>query len=255
MNSIDTSRRLAVSSEVSLALQLIAIIFAFIGFLVVLRVIVNLLIDIAMAGDLYPFWQLLSKLRRFLCPWLSPRTQPQGAGTVTPSPASNLGMNTVSMDRLLAGMTYSQKEACLAAILPSQVATKEELERWKTDNERQMHSIPSSTSSMAETGAPLPRIIEQEEGTSSSQDHALLCSICIHDMEPGQKVVILPMCKHRFHSQCLAQWLCTHTRECPYCRSHVFTQEQLDQAYEMRMRNPAAFASARGGGEVQMNRR
>lgn len=68
-----------------------------------------------------------------------------------------------------------------------------------------------------------------------SHDGSVLCSICIHDLEVGQSVVSLaPTCEHRFHSSCLIQWLSTHTRNCPYCRTEILTQDMLRQAYQRR---------------------
>lgn len=61
-----------------------------------------------------------------------------------------------------------------------------------------------------------------------------MCPICIHEIEPSQNVISLPSCNHRFHSRCLVQWLCTHTRDCPYCRTEIITQEMLERAYRQR---------------------
>lgn len=105
------------------AFKIFGSIFAFLCVLVALRLLVNFCIDTAILRDSYPLWQALSKIRRFFCPWISPRTQPEG-GASTEAGSSPTGPNDielVTMDRLLAGMTVAQKEACIASILPSKV--------------------------------------------------------------------------------------------------------------------------------------
>jgi hypothetical protein len=63
----------------------------------------------------------------------------------------------------------------------------------------------------------------------------MVCPICINEIEVGNHVVSVPGCDHKFHKGCLSQWLSTHTRDCPYCRAEIISQEMLDEAYRLRM--------------------
>lgn len=144
-----------------------------------------------------------------------------------------------------------------------QVVSEEDLEKWKQVEEFQ-HQAFIATSSDEEEVASSPmecRIINSPIVPSSSSHNndmdpennspsrsssqrtlsysggggALLCPICIHDLEVGQNVISLAStCQHRFHSQCLVEWLCAHTRDCPYCRTEILTQEMLRHAYQRR---------------------
>lgn len=48
-----------------------------------------------------------------------------------------------------------------------------------------------------------------------------MCSICIDEFEDGEKIRLLPMCGHAFHTECILPWL-TQRQGCrPYCRTAV----------------------------------
>ena len=46
-----------------------------------------------------------------------------------------------------------------------------------------------------------------------------LCSICIESYMPREKTIILP-CNHKFHSNCIKDWLETELT-CPMCRKSI----------------------------------
>lgn len=57
------------------------------------------------------------------------------------------------------------------------------------------------------------------QGTWQGEKMRLLeCVICLRVIEEGEKVRILPKCKHTFHVECIDQWfgLCS---TCPLCRT------------------------------------
>ena len=57
------------------------------------------------------------------------------------------------------------------------------------------------------------------------------CSICLMDINEGQKTILLP-CGHMFHDECVTKWLNLHNT-CPLCRFELPTD---DPEYE-RQRN------------------
>ncbi|XP_047306335.1 RING-H2 finger protein ATL66 [Impatiens glandulifera] len=44
------------------------------------------------------------------------------------------------------------------------------------------------------------------------------CCICLGVFEEGEKMKVLPNCRHFFHSECVDKWLFAHS-SCPLCRS------------------------------------
>ncbi|KAH0451942.1 hypothetical protein IEQ34_019241 [Dendrobium chrysotoxum] len=48
------------------------------------------------------------------------------------------------------------------------------------------------------------------------------CSICLNQIEPGERVRLLPNCGHGFHVRCIDRWLVVRS-SCPTCRQIPFT--------------------------------
>ncbi|XP_076935191.1 NEP1-interacting protein 2-like [Bidens hawaiensis] len=53
-----------------------------------------------------------------------------------------------------------------------------------------------------------------------SSGNATCCSICLQDFEVGNSAGIYPKCEHKFHPECISQWLLTHN-SCPVCRTTI----------------------------------
>lgn len=66
--------------------------------------------------------------------------------------------------------------------------------------------------------------IESPNLTTSST----MCSICIEDFEPGERIRILPRCKHAFHTDCILPWLTERRGCCPLCKLGVM-DETMDE--------------------------
>lgn len=73
------------------------------------------------------------------------------------------------------------------------------------------------------------------------------CIICLENYEPGEKLRLLP-CQHRYHRDCIGQWLGNRRRLCPVCK-HDVTQPSDTQAAGRGGAGdaPAVVLSAMGG--------
>jgi hypothetical protein len=60
-------------------------------------------------------------------------------------------------------------------------------------------------------------------GNNSMQEENVICSICLCDIEDGDRVGDLQVCNRLFHSPCLKSWL-ERKNSCPLC-------QQQDIAY------------------------
>ncbi|KAL8232487.1 hypothetical protein R6Q57_002265 [Mikania cordata] len=54
----------------------------------------------------------------------------------------------------------------------------------------------------------------------------LECSVCLSELEQGEKARILPKCNHVFHAECIDMWFHSHST-CPICRNPVSDQTQI----------------------------
>ncbi|KAE8669369.1 RING-H2 finger protein ATL66 [Hibiscus syriacus] len=61
-----------------------------------------------------------------------------------------------------------------------------------------------------------------EEATQSE------CCICLGVFEDGEKVKVLPPCKHSYHPECVDRWLSTES-SCPLCRASLLVELEPEQ--------------------------
>lgn len=60
----------------------------------------------------------------------------------------------------------------------------------------------------------------------SSQDET--CCICLESMQDTSKTVLIVVCGHVYHRQCLEDWLADHNT-CPMCRQALFIEDDTDE--------------------------
>ncbi|KAE7996588.1 hypothetical protein FH972_001299 [Carpinus fangiana] len=65
----------------------------------------------------------------------------------------------------------------------------------------------------------LPIALHRSSEAPNSGEQAECC-ICLGVFEDGDKVKVLPLCRHYYHSECVDRWLSGHS-SCPLCRSSV----------------------------------
>ena len=53
--------------------------------------------------------------------------------------------------------------------------------------------------------------------TSASED----CAICLGPFEDGDWCSVMPICRHEFHQDCIADWLMAYNNSCPLCRAQL----------------------------------
>lgn len=63
-------------------------------------------------------------------------------------------------------------------------------------------------------------LIEMKSQCFELRNSELTCLICLTEMQEKDKVLIMPICKHVFHSECIKKWLRSKP-ECPTCRRNV----------------------------------
>ncbi|KAM0888172.1 hypothetical protein ACQ4PT_028522 [Festuca glaucescens] len=102
--------------------------------------------------------------------------------------------------------------------------------RWACTRRRR-HAADLEASSSAAAASPalhgldadainaLPvTLYSPERSTEEEQAVEAECSICISALVAGDKVKALPPCGHRFHPDCVDDWLRSHP-SCPLCRT------------------------------------
>lgn len=74
------------------------------------------------------------------------------------------------------------------------------------------------------------------------------CSICLGEFTEGEKVRVLPKCRHGFHMRCIDTWLVSHS-SCPTCRQSPLDQPASPDAVviDSGIRNAGDGSGMQGG--------
>ncbi|KAI4373567.1 hypothetical protein MLD38_011681 [Melastoma candidum] len=72
---------------------------------------------------------------------------------------------------------------------------------------------PPSEAEAAKT--ELPEVSYREGDHPHGQSD---CTVCLSEFQEGEKVKVIPRCRHVFHPDCLDSWLSSHL-SCPVCRT------------------------------------
>ena len=59
------------------------------------------------------------------------------------------------------------------------------------------------------------------ENRTGSEIYLQTCVICMSSMTPNENVSVLPICQHRFHTDCIAKWLLNCSQQCPIDMGYV----------------------------------
>jgi hypothetical protein len=80
--------------------------------------------------------------------------------------------------------------------------------------------------------APIASESFREELNNTEYDNIMTscttCSICIEEFEVGERLRLLPRCKHAFHTECIMPWLTERQGCCPLCKATVLENEGDD---------------------------
>jgi hypothetical protein len=61
---------------------------------------------------------------------------------------------------------------------------------------------------------------EKPEEEWDGETDGCVCSICLIDLEPGDRVAGIP-CRHAFHSRCIKDWIQRRHGHCPLCKAEI----------------------------------
>jgi hypothetical protein len=90
-----------------------------------------------------------------------------------------------------------------------------------------MPLTPDSTKSLSfepEVDEKIPEVDENEDYFDSDDEDAVTCTICIMEIEDGDRIGVLP-CEHKFHVDCLKEWI-KRKNSCPLCQVPGIAREK-----------------------------
>lgn len=186
--------------------------------LVMLRFCTNFLIDCCILNERE---RAQRDLIRSLCPWYHRRTQP----------TSELPNDEPStpIDIIEAVPSGIRKERLMNA-LPLFHLSADIIKDYK-DKDHKEYCRKANGKSSLDRGDETTE--EHDENGLHFNTSAVICSICIHELNLGDTVFKTPHCHHLFHRNCISEWMTAVTRsnntECPNCRSVIIARAVLNR--------------------------
>lgn len=196
------------------ALMIIAAVLALMIGMVMLRFGTNILIDCCILNE---GERARTDLIRTLCPWYHRRTQPDSS----PNDDAEQERTMPSVEAI----PYGIRKDRLMNALPLFHLSTETIQECKV-NDRREHSHRTSRDDNMQQG-------DEDEENCPQCTTTMICSICIHELIPGDSVFQTSNCQHLFHSNCICKWMASVARknniECPNCRSRMMTRTALNR--------------------------
>lgn len=78
-----------------------------------------------------------------------------------------------------------------------------------------------------------------ESDSGDKQTTSTACAICIDEFETGERLTLLPRCKHAFHRECIHAWLIERQGCCPLCKTDVLEPDPNNSPGELDLEAPA----------------
>lgn len=102
-----------------------------------------------------------------------------------------------------------------------------------TVKECKLQEHNSHDNDMLDRDEETPR--KEDNNCSPKSNSAIVCSICIHELIPGDTVFKTPHCNHFFHRNCIYEWMTAvkgcNDIECPNCRSVIISRAALNRVF------------------------
>lgn len=189
--------------------------------LVILRFGTNILIDCCILNEPE---RARTDLIRILCPWYHRRTQPTSDDTPNEDEEQERAISSS-----VEAVPYGIRKDRLMHALSLFHLSAETIQACKINND---HRHRDHSQRMNRENNIHHQRDDEENGLPNSAAH-MICSICIHELIPGDSVFKTPHCHHVFHSNCICEWMASVARknnlECPNCRSRIMTRAALNR--------------------------
>lgn len=102
------------------------------------------------------------------------------------------------------------------------VASEEADESDQRSQEKNVGPLQTS----GESASPV-----EDEMINDEEENEHVCPICLGEFDEDEAVFASKQCSHKFHAQCILEWLHTKERnDCPVCRSEVISEEEMVSA-------------------------
>lgn len=113
---------------------------------------------------------------------------------------------------------------CAPTLSESQVLALPEVEYTEEKEGVSLQSLGSNYNSV---------LLEDDDDSESKSFCNGSCAICLEDFVQGERVRLLPRCRHVFHTEHILPWLVDIRGCCPLCKTPVLEEIESERAGEM----------------------